>query len=276
MLQHAVFLLLTAPSLIQAQGTLADYRRATNLRKEVESLDISIPGSANWIGATDRFWYRRTVKGGHDFVAVTVSTLAKQPAFDHAKLAESLSKAAGENYTPQSLPFQTFTFSDDLRYIQFTAATSRWRADVASYACEKLGPETGFPRRAGPPRERRQDEAPRVSPDGKREAFIQNFNVYIRGMGAKVAAALSHDGSEANHYLPQSLTWSPDSKKLAAYRIRPGNGGNRVPVAGVHQAALHRLSRHSPAGRRLGPADQVGDAQRRQVGTGVHSRQARG
>ena len=125
MLQHAVFLLLTAPSLSLAQGTLADYQRATDLRKQIESLDITIPGTANWIGPTDRFWYRRTVKGGHDFVAVTASTLAKQPAFDHAKLAESLSKAAAESYKPEALPFQTFTFSDDLRYIQFTAAGSR-------------------------------------------------------------------------------------------------------------------------------------------------------
>ena len=177
MLQHLLLLFVLIPGLSWAQGTLADYQRANNLRKDIESLDISIPGSANWIGGPDRFWYRRTVKGGHEFVVVTASTLAKQPAFDHAKLAASLSKAAAEDYKPRALPFQTFTFADDLRHIQFTAAGSRWRADITSYACEKLGPEIGFPRLAGPPRERRQDEAPRVSADGKREAFIRNYNI---------------------------------------------------------------------------------------------------
>ena len=218
----AAFTLLFAPAVTQAQGTLADYERANNLRKNIDSLDITLPGAANWIGGTDRFWYRRTVKGGHEFVIASASTGMKQPAFDHAKLAASLSKATSEEFKPLALPFQMFTFSDDPRHIQFTAAGSRWSADITSYVCEKLGPDGGFPRRAGPPRERRQDETPRISPDGHREAFIQNYNIYVRYKGGKAAAALSYDGSEGNYYLLQSIAWSPDSKKLAAYRIHPG------------------------------------------------------
>ncbi len=33
---------------------------------------------------------------------------------------------------------------------------------------------------------------------------------------------LSQDGSEGNYYALDTLAWSPDSKHLAAYRIRPG------------------------------------------------------
>ena len=33
---------------------------------------------------------------------------------------------------------------------------------------------------------------------------------------------LSSDGSEGEFYDPESIAWSPDSKKLAAYRVRPG------------------------------------------------------
>ena len=33
---------------------------------------------------------------------------------------------------------------------------------------------------------------------------------------------LSTDGSEGNAYELDSIAWSPDSKKLAAYRVRPG------------------------------------------------------
>jgi Dipeptidyl peptidase IV (DPP IV) N-terminal region len=226
MLQHssllAVFTILLAPALCRAQGTMANHQRANDPRKDIEPLAITIPGSANLIGETGRFWYRRIVKGGHEFVVVTASTLVKQPAFDHARLAASLSKSASENYRPQTLPFQTFTFSNDRRHIQFTAAGSRWRTDVTSYACEKLGPEAGFPRRAGLPRVRRQDEAPRISPDGKREAFILNYNIHIRDKGTKEPVALSYDGSEGNHCQFQPISWSPDSKKLAAYRIHSG------------------------------------------------------
>ncbi|MFH6932882.1 DPP IV N-terminal domain-containing protein [Mesorhizobium ciceri] len=34
--------------------------------------------------------------------------------------------------------------------------------------------------------------------------------------------ALSRDGSEGNYYVFSTLSWSPDSRRLAAYRVRPG------------------------------------------------------
>ena len=33
---------------------------------------------------------------------------------------------------------------------------------------------------------------------------------------------LSTDGSESNAYAQRSIVWSPDSKRVAAYRVRPG------------------------------------------------------
>lgn len=41
-------------------------------------------------------------------------------------------------------------------------------------------------------------------------------------MGAKAVKALSNDGSEGDAYDPESIAWSPDSTRLAAYRVRPG------------------------------------------------------
>ena len=59
--------------------------------------------------------------------------------------------------------------------------------------------------------------------DGKWDAIIQNFNVFLRPVGSnEPATALSFDGSEGNYYTLRSLAWSPDSKKLAAYHTRPG------------------------------------------------------
>ena len=62
----------------------------------------------------------------------------------------------------------------------------------------------------------------RASPDGKWEALIQNFNVFIRPKGKTEGFALSIDGSEGNYYTFASINWSPDSKRLVAYRVRPG------------------------------------------------------
>ena len=60
--------------------------------------------------------------------------------------------------------------------------------------------------------------------DGKWEALIENFNVFLRPAGTERAAAtpLSFDGSEGNYYTLRSIAWSPDSKKLVAYHTRPG------------------------------------------------------
>ena len=58
--------------------------------------------------------------------------------------------------------------------------------------------------------------------DGKWEAFIQNFNVFVKPVGKQPAFPLSVDGSEGNVYTLRSVAWSPDSKKLAAYHTRPG------------------------------------------------------
>jgi dipeptidyl aminopeptidase/acylaminoacyl peptidase len=59
--------------------------------------------------------------------------------------------------------------------------------------------------------------------DGKWEALIQNYNVFLRPAGSNgPATPLSFDGSEGNYYTLRSVAWSPDSKKLAAYHTRPG------------------------------------------------------
>lgn len=59
--------------------------------------------------------------------------------------------------------------------------------------------------------------------DGKWEAVIENFNVFLRPAGTgKAATPLSFDGSEGNYYTLRSIAWSPDSRKLVAYHTRPG------------------------------------------------------
>src|SRR4029079_14482473 len=44
----------------------------------------------------------------------------------------------------------------------------------------------------------------------------------VRQVGSRESTVLSTDGSEGNYYDTQSIAWSPDSTKIAAYRVRPG------------------------------------------------------
>jgi dipeptidyl aminopeptidase/acylaminoacyl peptidase len=152
------------------------------------------------------------VKGGHEFVLVDAATQAKTPAFDHDKLAQQLSKVIGKPYTGITLPFGMFAFADNETTITMTINGGRWKCRLADYVCFKSDTP------AGPAANTR----PRVSPDGKWEALINNFNIAIRAVGAKTIEFLSTDGSEGNAYTLASIRWSPDSKRIAAYRVRPG------------------------------------------------------
>jgi dienelactone hydrolase len=76
---------------------------------------------------------------------------------------------------------------------------------------------------------RRGGDAPAAEPpdvclsfDGKYEAYVQNFNVFLKPVGGGAGFPLSFDGSERNYYSLRSFAWSPDSKKLVAYHTRPG------------------------------------------------------
>jgi dipeptidyl aminopeptidase/acylaminoacyl peptidase len=215
-----------------AQGTKADYDRAFALRLKFQALNV--PERANWIEKTSRFWYRRSVRGGNEYVLVDAETKTKKAAFDHEKLAAGLSAASGEKYGVLTLPFNTITFVDSEKAIEFTAGDNRWKCELSDYSCKKQGPAF-----QGPPPGRQvllgrtlqplggsqpaaQQEQSKVSPDGKLEAYINNYNVFVRNKGEKDGTALSFDGSEGNYYALYSVTWAPDSKKLAAYRVQPG------------------------------------------------------
>ncbi len=231
------WLLLLLPAFANAQGTPADYERSAGLREKFQGLVVNAPDRANWIDKTSRFWYRKAVKGGYEFVLMDAETLAKKPAFDHEKLAAALSESlpsGDEAITALRLPFSEFNFVDGERAIEVNARGARWRCDLTAYKCRKSdAPDFGrFGGRRAAPGTLNGIPGPRynfplspdtkVSPDGKWEAWVNNFNVWVRPKGKRDGFALSYDGSEGNYYAMASLAWSSDSKMIAAYRVRPG------------------------------------------------------
>ena len=114
----AALLSITSVLPVGAQGTQADYDRALGLRKKYEALVGNAAEAPRWIGRTHRLYYRRSVKRGHDFILVDADTKVKRPAFDHARLAASLSATTGKTYGALDLPFNVFDFVDNERAIQ--------------------------------------------------------------------------------------------------------------------------------------------------------------
>src|SRR5207248_5132113 len=98
------------PFAVYGQVTQADYERAAGFRTKFQGLAVNIVDRPTWIGKTSRFWYRKSLKGGNEFILVDAETLTKTPAFDHEKLAASLSNATGRKYTAVTLPFMAINF----------------------------------------------------------------------------------------------------------------------------------------------------------------------
>ena len=140
-----------------AQGTAADYARANGLRAKYEGLVVNVPGPATWIDKTDRFWYRRMVKGGSEFIIVDAETQQKRPAFDHERIAASLTKVTGTSYTAVTLPFNSIAFADNERTLEVTVDGTAWRCGLTDYDCRKADPNrAGGGRGFGPPRRDRK------------------------------------------------------------------------------------------------------------------------
>ncbi len=204
-----------------AQGTPEDYSRAAGLEAKYEAAAIDIARPATWIGKTNQSLYSKQSKGKTEFITVDAETLKKEPAFDHEKIAASLSKATGKTYKADELPFRRIRLDEDGKSFFALVDGVAVRCTLATSSCTKAdpgargGPGRGFGRRGS-------DEGPRVSPDGKFEALINNFNVAIRPVGSQDLTHLTTDGSEGNYYELSSIAWSPDSTKLAAYRTLPG------------------------------------------------------
>ena len=214
-----------AAGLAYGQGTLADYERASGLREKFQNLAPGVPESASWIASTSRFWYRKTVPGGHEFELVDAATLARRPAFDHEKLAAALSKAAGGTFTARKLPFREIAFADREQAIEFSIKESHWKVRLVDYACEKSAVrDRESVAVAVPPVPHLPSESVerKASPDGSWEAWVRNYNVSLRSKADRKERWLSFDGSEDNAYDVSTFRWSPDSKRLVAYRVRRG------------------------------------------------------
>src|SRR5215467_2601855 len=131
--------LVVAPWSARAQGTLADYRRAAGVNQRLAGLTVDVAQTPTWTGPS-KFWYRKSVKGGAEFVAVDAATGRKAPAFDHAKLASALSSATGSTFTAITLPFNEFSYADGGETaIDVDAAGSRWRCTIGQYQCTRTG-----------------------------------------------------------------------------------------------------------------------------------------
>ena len=195
--------------------TPADYARAERyLGYNANPLVLNGPVRPTWL-PTGEFWYRAVTARGVEFMLVDPARRARGRAFDQARVARALGAAAGTQYDSLRLPFTQLEFSTDKRSVTFDVAGRRWTCGVLSDGC------TGV---ALPPAARNSV----LSPDGKRAAFIRDFNLWVRDVASGRETRVTTDGVKDFGYATDNagwtrserpvILWSPDSRKIATFQ----------------------------------------------------------
>jgi dipeptidyl-peptidase 4 len=120
----------------KANWELADKFSAASLRSRVYTSAVN----PHWLGQSDSLCYDWKDHTGSTFFLVVPTTKTKKPLFDQVKLASQLSDLSHHAHDPQSLPFNTLTFSKDRKTFTFTADSSKWEWNVAAETLTRVGP----------------------------------------------------------------------------------------------------------------------------------------
>jgi dipeptidyl-peptidase-4 len=219
---HSLFVLsaLAATATLSAQApralTAADYARAERLMG-YNTTPLVYGGAVRgtWL-SDDRLWYRNAIREGFEFVLVDPARRTRERVFDQVKLAAALSRVADTTYDPWRLPFVRLEFSADPRAVTVDAGRRRFVCDRAGDSCAPTTAASEPLRNAI------------TSPDGKRAAFIRDWNLWVRELATGQETRLTTDGVKDFGYATDNagwtmsdrpiLLWSPDSRKIATFQ----------------------------------------------------------
>jgi dipeptidyl aminopeptidase/acylaminoacyl peptidase len=206
---------------VAAQGrvlTDADYARAEAFLsyKTTPLVDHAV-NKVHWLD-DGHFWYVDHDDHGDHFVRMNATDGKPTPLFDQPKLAAALTEATGKPVDAEKLPVSKYaTRSDgridvvvhDKHYVCNLAAATPSCVDRATLL--KTGKEPGV-----------------LSPDGKNQVFIRDWNLWLRDVATGKETQLTTDGVENFGYATDNagwkhtdkaiLEWSPDSKQIATFQ----------------------------------------------------------
>jgi dipeptidyl-peptidase 4 len=171
-----------------------------------------------------RFWYIDHDSGGDHYRLMTAATSAIAPLFDQQKLAMALGNATGQPVAAARLSVSAVDIKGPERY-EVTRDGKRYLCDLAGNPrCLETDREPGI-----------------VSPDGKLEAFIRGWNLWVRNTATGRETQLTFDGIRDFGYATDNagwrqskrpvLDWSPDSSEIATYQQDQRQAGEMYLVS---------------------------------------------
>ncbi|KLD63795.1 S9 family peptidase [Dyella japonica] len=217
-----------------AQGrtlTNDDYGRAERyVGYNVTPLVDHAVATVTWIDDT-HYWYRDHDASGDRYVRVDAASGKAEPAFDHAALAAALGKVLGKTVSANKLGITTFATTQDGR-LDVNLRGKHYLCDMKGKISCALGRDESV--------DGTGNEPGVLSPDKHSEAFVRDWNLWVRDVVSRKETQLTIDGVENYGYATDNagwkhsskaiLVWSPDSRRIATFQQDQRKTGDMVIV----------------------------------------------
>ncbi|PAU94493.1 S9 family peptidase [Aliifodinibius salipaludis] len=193
--------------------TAKDYKRAEQFlwQNTYDKVLNSVLGQ-NW--SSDVLIYNTRAEEGVKYVMADPESGEKKKAFDHQRVADTLSEKVDKEIDAQSLSLNDVSYSEEENKLSYQMNGQRFETDLSSYKTEKL------------PELQKTDEL--LSPDGKKAVYIKDHNLWMRNTETDERTQLTTDGEQYYGYATNNagwvrndrpvLLWGPDSEKIATFR----------------------------------------------------------
>lgn len=170
-----------------------------------------------WL-SDDVFWYRVRTPEGVRFRYVDASGEGEiRPAFDHSRVVDAIARKAGTPPPDGEIPFRTFRYSRDGKRLSFIYKDHYWSCDRTHWECKDPVEQVTPP------------ENSVSSPNRRNYILLKDDNLHLWNRETRQTVQLTHDGEEEYAYALDSqgwrqsetpvVRWSPDSRKVATYRL---------------------------------------------------------
>lgn len=191
--------------------TLEDYQRAESFLSVNTAKLVRNNILAQYWQEDDRLIYRRSIEGGSEYIIADPAEGTKSALLNSEELAARISIFIDEEVDGYDLRLTAMQLEGDL--LEFTYSGNVYSVNLQNYETIQHGP---------------QSRNEHLSPDGRKAAYIDSHNLWLRDTESNELTQLTFDGEEAYGYATNNagwlrsdtpvLTWSPDSNKIATFR----------------------------------------------------------
>ena len=223
----------------RASGTQAGSETKLTLDRAVYDRAAQMLRMTEWLynesltpaffGASDEFWYRSDDPDGARFWRVDPLARAnqKRPAFDHKRLAASLSSLIDTPIEPLALPFEQIDLSQEGRIlfeIVETGTSRNFDCSVSGADCREQRDEQAAESDADDESAEPATQPPAelLSPDGTQALIMRDHDLYLVDKASGQERRLTSDGEKHYDYAsqPESRTTAV-SEKLMGFERPP-------------------------------------------------------